>query len=169
MPIPNSCPRSWSTNSLPPGGAGAPYDSMADVVRRTGITAKQVDALAAAGAFDCFGLDRRQAIWQAGAAVTIPVEVKNLRDWMLPASPEVYQLLEKAAAVQAANPKAAIMPVLICRRVHFTLFRMAKDLGFFVSRSVGSSSRPTSRRSWWSRSARNSGFSTWSAQTPTTP
>jgi error-prone DNA polymerase len=47
---------------------GGPYVSMADVVRRTGITAKQVDALAAAGAFDCFGLDRRQAIWQAGAA-----------------------------------------------------------------------------------------------------
>ena len=41
---------------------------MADLVRRTGITAKQVDALATAGAFDCFGLDRRQALWQAGAA-----------------------------------------------------------------------------------------------------
>jgi error-prone DNA polymerase len=41
---------------------------MADVVRRTGITAKQVDALATAGAFECFGLDRRQAIWQTGAA-----------------------------------------------------------------------------------------------------
>ncbi|WP_432945780.1 error-prone DNA polymerase [Kribbella sp. CA-253562] len=48
--------------------ASGPYASMADLVRRTGITAKQVDALATAGAFDCFGLDRRQAIWQAGAA-----------------------------------------------------------------------------------------------------
>jgi error-prone DNA polymerase len=45
-----------------------PYASMGDLVRRTGITAKQVDALATAGAFDCFGLDRRQAIWQAGPA-----------------------------------------------------------------------------------------------------
>ncbi len=45
-----------------------PYASMADLVRRTGITAKQVDALATAGAFECFGLDRRQAIWEAGAA-----------------------------------------------------------------------------------------------------
>jgi hypothetical protein len=67
-----------------------------------------------------------------GAAVTIPVEVKNLRDWMMPSSPEVYQLLEKAAAVQQARPDHSIMPVLICRRVHYTLFRMAKDLGFFV-------------------------------------
>jgi error-prone DNA polymerase len=45
-----------------------PYVSMADLVRRTGITAKQIDALATAGAFECFDLDRRQAIWQAGAA-----------------------------------------------------------------------------------------------------
>ncbi|MEV6286054.1 error-prone DNA polymerase [Kribbella sp. NPDC051770] len=48
--------------------SGGPFVSMADLVRRTGITAKQVDALATAGTFDCFGLDRRQAIWQAGAA-----------------------------------------------------------------------------------------------------
>jgi error-prone DNA polymerase len=45
-----------------------PFASMADLVRRTGITAKQIDALATAGAFKSFGLDRRQAIWRAGAA-----------------------------------------------------------------------------------------------------
>lgn len=67
-----------------------------------------------------------------GQAVTVPVEVKNLRDWMYPSSPEPYQLLEKAAALQLARPEAAIMPVLICRRSHLTLFRMAKDLGFFI-------------------------------------
>jgi error-prone DNA polymerase len=48
--------------------ANGPYASMADLVRRTGINAKQVDALATAGAFECFDLDRRQAIWEAGAA-----------------------------------------------------------------------------------------------------
>jgi error-prone DNA polymerase len=41
---------------------------MADLVRRTGITAAQVEALATAGAFDCFGLSRRQALWEAGRA-----------------------------------------------------------------------------------------------------
>jgi len=41
---------------------------MADLVRRTGLTAPQVEALATAGAFDCFGLTRRQAIWEAGRA-----------------------------------------------------------------------------------------------------
>jgi error-prone DNA polymerase len=41
---------------------------MADLVHRTGISAAQVEALATAGAFDCFGLSRREALWAAGAA-----------------------------------------------------------------------------------------------------
>jgi error-prone DNA polymerase len=48
--------------------ANGPYTSMADLVRRTGITSAQVEALATVGAFDCFGLDRRQALWEAGRA-----------------------------------------------------------------------------------------------------
>jgi len=48
--------------------ANGPYADMADLVRRTGITAPQVEALATAGAFDCFGLTRRQALWGAGRA-----------------------------------------------------------------------------------------------------
>ncbi len=45
-----------------------PYADMADLVRRTGLTAVQVEALATAGAFDSFGLSRRQALWNAGRA-----------------------------------------------------------------------------------------------------
>ncbi|MEU4395886.1 error-prone DNA polymerase, partial [Kribbella sp. NPDC023855] len=45
-----------------------PFADMADLVRRTGITAAQVEALATAGVFDCFGLSRRQALWEAGRA-----------------------------------------------------------------------------------------------------
>jgi error-prone DNA polymerase len=48
--------------------AHGPFASMADLVRRTGINAAQVEALATAGAFDCFGLTRRQALWEAGRA-----------------------------------------------------------------------------------------------------
>ena len=44
------------------------YADMADLVRRTGLTAVQVEALATAGAFDGFGLSRRQALWNAGRA-----------------------------------------------------------------------------------------------------
>jgi len=45
-----------------------PYESMADLVHRIGLSAAQVESLATAGAFDCFGLSRREALWAAGAA-----------------------------------------------------------------------------------------------------
>ena len=45
-----------------------PYVDMSDLVRRTGLSAVQVEALATAGAFDSFGLSRRQALWNAGRA-----------------------------------------------------------------------------------------------------
>ena len=40
---------------------------MEDVVRRGGLSAAQAEALATAGAFECFGLARREALWAAGA------------------------------------------------------------------------------------------------------
>ncbi|MCL3838985.1 error-prone DNA polymerase [Aeromicrobium duanguangcaii] len=46
--------------------AERPFDDMADVVRRCGLTRAQQEQLATAGAFDAFGLTRRQAIWNAG-------------------------------------------------------------------------------------------------------
>jgi len=45
-----------------------PFRSQNDVVRRTGLTVAQTEALATAGAFDGFGLSRRQALWNAGYA-----------------------------------------------------------------------------------------------------
>jgi hypothetical protein len=67
-----------------------------------------------------------------GRSVAIPVEVKNVRDWLYSSSAEVFQLLTKAVQIKQARPDIDVMPVLICRRAHITLFRMAKDLGFFV-------------------------------------
>ncbi|HSR27213.1 MAG TPA: error-prone DNA polymerase, partial [Actinomycetes bacterium] len=46
---------------------GRPYASMADLVRRTGVGEGQVEALATAGAFGSLGLERRAALWAAGA------------------------------------------------------------------------------------------------------
>ena len=46
---------------------GRPYASMEDLVRRAGVSQAQVEALATAGAFGCFGLERREALWAAGA------------------------------------------------------------------------------------------------------
>lgn len=47
---------------------GGPFRDLRDVVRRTSITAAQVEALATAGALECLGLSRREAIWLAGSA-----------------------------------------------------------------------------------------------------
>src|SRR5262245_19614145 len=62
----------------------------------------------------------------------IPIEVKNLRDWIYRTSRELYQLLDKAAQIQNARPTVDIAPVLVCRQAHITTMRMAKTLGFFV-------------------------------------
>jgi error-prone DNA polymerase len=47
--------------------AGRPYASMADLVRRTRVGEGHVEALATAGAFGSLGLERRAALWAAGA------------------------------------------------------------------------------------------------------
>jgi error-prone DNA polymerase len=50
--------------------AGGPYRSMEDLMRRNDdveLTLYQLEALATAGAFGCLGLERREALWQAGA------------------------------------------------------------------------------------------------------
>ena len=41
-----------------------PYPNLATFVRRTRLNRKAMHALAEAGAFECFGLNRRDAIWQ---------------------------------------------------------------------------------------------------------
>ncbi len=46
---------------------GRPYAGMEDVVRRCDLTQPQVEALATAGAFASLELDRREALWGAGA------------------------------------------------------------------------------------------------------
>jgi error-prone DNA polymerase len=48
--------------------AHGPYRDLHDLVRRTDATAAQLEALATAGAFASLGLERREAIWLAGAA-----------------------------------------------------------------------------------------------------
>ena len=48
--------------------ATAPFRDMADLVRRAGLTAAQLEALADRGRVRRFGLSRRQALWEAGNA-----------------------------------------------------------------------------------------------------
>ncbi|MDL5350954.1 error-prone DNA polymerase [Microbacterium sp. zg-YB36] len=48
--------------------AAGEYRDLRDLVRRTDATTSQLEALATAGVFGCFGLSRREAIWLAGSA-----------------------------------------------------------------------------------------------------
>jgi hypothetical protein len=66
------------------------------------------------------------------AAIAVPIEVKNVRDQIYPVSKELYQLLAKAQRLQQLRPDMPIAPVLVCRRAHYTTFKMALALGFFV-------------------------------------
>jgi error-prone DNA polymerase len=51
--------------------AGQPYRDLEDFARRTRLPAPALEALATAGAFGCFGMSRREALWAVGAAATI--------------------------------------------------------------------------------------------------
>ncbi|MEJ5928302.1 error-prone DNA polymerase [Corynebacterium sp. H128] len=48
----------------------APLSSIADLSRRAHLSVSHMESLAKAGALDCFGVDRRQALWEAGVAAT---------------------------------------------------------------------------------------------------
>ena len=48
--------------------AGRPYEDLEDLVRRVpALRLHQLEAMATAGAFGCFGLERREALWAVGA------------------------------------------------------------------------------------------------------
>jgi error-prone DNA polymerase len=51
--------------------AGRPYADPEDLARRVPLSLPQLEALATAGAFDGFGLSRREALWTAGAVAQV--------------------------------------------------------------------------------------------------
>lgn len=84
------------------------------------------------GPFDNAAIHTQLLSGLPGPSVAVPIEVKNLRDWIYPSSQELYQLLDKSARLQQTCSDVPIVPVLICRRANVTAFRMAKDLGFYI-------------------------------------
>lgn len=50
--------------------ANGSFTSLLDLTGRVQLSVPQAEALATAGALDCFGISRREALWAAGAAVT---------------------------------------------------------------------------------------------------
>lgn len=64
------------------------FRDLRDLVRRTGITQAQVEALATAGTFDGLGMGRREAIWLAGSAAQDRAEY--LPDSMVSVQPPLF-------------------------------------------------------------------------------
>ncbi|MGN6609804.1 MAG: error-prone DNA polymerase [Jatrophihabitans sp.] len=108
--------------------ADGPFTSMADLARRVGLTADQLEALATAGAFDHFatakqrhsGGSRREMLWGAGAAATsrpgqLDVAVFDEQAPPLPVMTEPEQLIADvwATGISPTNyPTALIRPRL---------------------------------------------------------
>lgn len=66
------------------------------------------------------------------AAILLPIEAKNIREWVYPRTQKLYQLLDKAARLRMRHPELPVMPVFVCRRTHYDTGRMAQQLGFHV-------------------------------------
>ena len=117
----------------------APFTDVTDLSRRAGLSTAQLEALATAGAFDSFGLDRRQALWVAGAAersdhlagstpVPAPPPLPAMSEieltladlWATRISPEQHPVEHLRAELTRAGVKsvAELQQVEANRRVH---------------------------------------------------
>ncbi|MBB6122176.1 hypothetical protein [Nocardiopsis algeriensis] len=103
------------------------------LARPEGGDVKSFLGLALPGPLDSAGFFLPVANGIPGRAIAVPIEIKNLRDWIYPANAEPYQLLDKAARLHVkVDGQVPIAPVFVCRRAHYTTFLMAKQFGFFV-------------------------------------
>ena len=69
---------------------GGAYSDMADLVRRVGLNTAQLEVLAASGAFDVFGMSRREALWNAGNAAQDRAEY--LRGTVVAVQPPLFSM-----------------------------------------------------------------------------
>jgi error-prone DNA polymerase len=94
------------------------FDSMADVARRVGLTADQVEALATSGAFDHFGASRRDALWAAGAAATArpgQLDVVTFDETNTPAMAEMTAPEQLIADMWATSMTPDMYPTALIR------------------------------------------------------
>jgi error-prone DNA polymerase len=85
--------------------AGRPYRDVEDFARRTALSGAALDGLATAGAFGCFGVSRREALWAAGAAATVDAgQLPGMTPGMdAPPLPEMTAVEETFADVWATG------------------------------------------------------------------
>jgi error-prone DNA polymerase len=104
--------------------AGRPYRDLEDFATRTQLPAAALEALATAGAFGCFGLSRRAALWAAGAAASLregqlPGTTTGLEAPPLPAMTPSEQTLADlwATSTYGTHPLVHIRASLQARHV----------------------------------------------------
>jgi error-prone DNA polymerase len=104
--------------------AGRPYRDLEDFAVRTRLPAAALEALATAGAFGCFGLSRRAALWAAGAAASLregqlPGIAPGMDAPPLPAMTPAEETLADlwATSTYGTHPVAHVRPALRARRV----------------------------------------------------
>ncbi|HZT84945.1 MAG TPA: error-prone DNA polymerase [Gaiellaceae bacterium] len=72
--------------------ANRPYSSVRELAQRTGLSDDELRALAESGACDCFGLPRRELLWQLGLVprpASVPGTGGELKQLALPLEPTV--------------------------------------------------------------------------------
>ena len=104
--------------------AGRPYRDLEDFATRTRLPAAALEALATAGAFGCFGLSRRAALWAAGAAASLregqlPGTATGMAAPPLPAMTPAEETLADlwATSTYGTHPVAHIRAALRARQV----------------------------------------------------
>ncbi len=104
--------------------AGRPYRDLEDFAVRTRLPAAALEALATAGAFGCFGLSRRAALWAAGAAASLregqlPGVTTGMDAPELPAMTPAEETLADlwATSTYGTHPVAHIRAALAARQV----------------------------------------------------
>ena len=92
------------------------FTSMTDLAHRVGLTADQVEALATAGAFDGFGIGRREALWSASVAATSrPGQLAVSPGAGSPALPEMDEPEQLMADLWATGVTREIYPTALIR------------------------------------------------------
>jgi error-prone DNA polymerase len=99
--------------------AGRPYRDLEDFARRSRLPAASVEALATAGAFGCFGMGRREALWAAGAVAStrpgqLPGTTPGLDAPPLPAMTPVEETIADlwATGTYGTHPIVHVRPAL---------------------------------------------------------
>ncbi|HEX2901866.1 MAG TPA: error-prone DNA polymerase [Jatrophihabitans sp.] len=98
--------------------AGGRYASMAELARRVGLNADQLEALATAGAFAGFGTSRRESLWAAGAAALSrpgQLELAPAAESRLPPLPEMTEPEQLLADLWATGITRDSYPTALIR------------------------------------------------------